>query len=135
MDKPLVEFSPKLSGLTANQRKVLNLLVEAAKLIVPIYELQENQKYPGANFYPKGVKKEEIERVARDNPEILSPYTIVEMKNGKLTAVPYHEKYAKLLKPIHEKLLQAAKITDNKEFVKRLELQANALLDGSYDGV
>ena len=56
MDKPLVEFKPKLSGLTANQRKVLNLLVEAAKLIVPIYELQENKKSLGANFYPQGAR-------------------------------------------------------------------------------
>ena len=133
MDKPLVEFNPKINGLTVNQSKVLKLLVDAAKLIVPIYEQQENQRFPGANFYPHGVTKKEIEEAALDNPEILSPYTIVEKKKGKLETIPYHEKYAKLLKGVAEKLLQAANITDNKEFSKRLELQANALVDGNYD--
>ena len=133
MDKPLVEFHPKTLGLTTNQTKVLKLLVEAAKLIVPIYELQENHKYPGANFYPHGVTKKEIEEAALDNPEILSPYTIVEKKNGKLETTSYHEKYARLLKPVAEKLIQASQVTENKEFSKRLELQANALVDGNYD--
>lgn len=131
--KPLVEFNPKLPKLSSNEAKVLKLLVEAARLVVPIYELQENHKYAGANFYPKGVNKASIEKEAEKNPEILSPYTIVEKEAGKLIAIPYHIKYGKLLQPVSNKLLEAAKLTDNKEFGKRLEIQAKALLDGTYD--
>lgn len=132
-NEPLIEFRPNLSTLSKNEQEVLHLLIEAARLIVPIYELQENQRFPGANFYPHNASKKEIEDSARENTKILSPYTIVERKNGKLYATTYHVKYAKLLKPITDKLLQAAKITDNKAFAKSLELQANTLLNGSYD--
>ncbi len=131
--KPILEFKPKLPALTPKEKKVLNLLVQAAKLIVPIYLQQENRKFPGSNFYPHDITKEEIERAATNNPEILSPYTVVERKSGKLVAIPYHIKYAKLLKPVAQKILEAAKITQNKEFAKRLDFQARALLQGNYD--
>ena len=133
MNKPLILFKPKLPKLSANEQKVLRFLVEAGKLIVPVYLQQENHKLPGANFYPHNATKKEIEDMAEENSEILSPYTIVERVNGKLVAIPYHVKYAKLLKPVADKLIQAAVITNNKEFAKRLESQAKALLDGSYD--
>ena len=127
-------FTPDLSRLNSNQKKVLNLLVEAGKLIVPIYSLQENHKYPGAHFYPVNIKVGELEKAAEKNPEIYSPYAVVERVDGKLMTVPYHIKYEKLLKPVSEKLLQAAMTTENKEFAKRLIKQADSLLDGSYDG-
>jgi hypothetical protein len=132
-DRPLVLFKPKLPKLSKSESKVLDLLVEAGKLIVPLYEQQENHKTLGANFYPSRVSKKEIERAAEKDPKILDPYTVVEKRGGKLVTIPYHEKYAQLLKPIADKLIQAAKITDNKEFSKRLSLQAKSLLDGSYN--
>lgn len=130
---PIVIFTPKLPKLSRNEKDVLKLLIEAGKLIAPLYSEQENQKYPGANFYPHGISREEITAAAKSNPAILSPYTVVEKKNGKLIAVPYHQKYAKFLKPISEKLLQASRLTKNKEFAARLKVQAEALFDGSYD--
>ncbi|MDD5415677.1 MAG: hypothetical protein PHE48_01585 [Candidatus Daviesbacteria bacterium] len=120
--EPLIEFNPKLPKLSENESKVLKLLVEAAKLIVPIYKLQENQK-----------PLEGIKKAAKKNPAILSPYTVIEEQNGKLVAIPYHVKYADLLKPIAEKLREAAKITENKEFGKALKIQAKVLLDGTYE--
>lgn len=132
MNKPILQFKPVLSMLSKNERAVLELLVEAGELIVPIYEQQENLTQKGANFYPKGVGKEEIEQAARKDPAILSPYTVVEKENGKLVAIPYHVKYAKLVQPVAKKLQEAAKLTDNKEFAKGLEIQAKALLDGTY---
>lgn len=131
-DKPLIIFDTKLPDLTDNEKKVLDILVEAAKLIVPVYEEQENRKYPGANFYPHNVTKPEIEKAAKKNPAVFSPYTVIERTDERLIAVPYHEKYAKLLKPVADKLLQAADVTNNKGFAKRLKVQAKALLDGSY---
>lgn len=131
-NKPLVVFDVKLPKLLDNERTVLDLLLEAGKLIVPIYEEQENHKFPGANFYPHGVSKLEIEKAAKTNPEILSPYTVVEKVDGKLVAIPYHEKYIKFLKPVAEKLLAAAEATNIKDFARCLKIQAKALLDGTY---
>lgn len=131
--EPLIEFNPKLPRLSSNEKKVLKLLIEAGKLIVPIYKLQENPVFPGANFYPTDTTKEEIKKAAEKDPAILSPYTIVERQEGKLVAVFYHVKYADLLKPIADKLEEAARITESKSFKEALMLQAKALLDGSYD--
>ncbi len=131
---PQREFSVDLSDLSQTERQVIAKLKEAAELVSALYLQQENRKYPGANFYPHDAKKEEIEDAAIENPLILDPYTIVERNDkGKLVAVPYHVKYHALLLPIAEKLNEAAQLTENKEFAKRLEFQANALLDGAYE--
>lgn len=132
-DQPLIEFSPRLPKLSKNEKAVLKLLVEAGKLIVPLYLKQENPKYPGANFYPHDATKKEIEEAAKKNKEMLSPYTVVERVEGKLVVTPYHIKYAHLLKPIADKLEQAACLSENKEFAKALRVQAEALLKGTYE--
>lgn len=132
-EQPLLEFNPKLPQLSKSEKAVLKLLVEAGKLIVPIYSDQESQLKERGNFYPAGVSKEEVDRSAKTDPAILSPYTVIEKTDGRLEAIPYHIKYAKLLKPIAEKLIQASEITDNKEFGRFLKLQAKALTDGSYE--
>jgi|SRR3989344_2429353 len=123
---PLIEFNPKLPKLTQNQKKVLKLLVEAGKLIAPVYLKQENQ-------LKNGVSSRDLEKAAKDNPEIMSPFIMVEKVNGQFKAIPYHIKYADFLKPISEKLDEASKITENKEFARFLKLKAKALLDGSYE--
>lgn len=125
-DKPLLEFNPKLPKLTENEKKVLKLLVEAGKLIAPLYLEQENQ-------LNQDVSKKEIEKLAKQEPMALSPYTVVENVDGNFQIIPYHVKYAKFLQPIADKLNEASKATNNKEFGKFLELQAKALLDGSYE--
>ncbi|MBI2600798.1 hypothetical protein HYW42_02495 [Candidatus Daviesbacteria bacterium] len=133
MNEPITEFTSKLPKLSDNQKKVLKLLIEAARLIVPLYKKQENHRFEGANFYPHDATREEITKAAATNFEILSPYSVVERKGKELIAIPYHLKYAEFLEPIADKLLKAASITDNKDFAKRLEFQANALLNGTYD--
>lgn len=130
---PLIEFNPKLPKLSQNESEVLKLLIEAAKLVAPLYKEQENKKYPGANFYPYDVTKKEIEKAAKKDKEILSPFTVVERINGKLVAIPYHIKYAKFLKPIAQKLEQAAATSNNKEFAKLLKIQAKVLIEGNYE--
>lgn len=114
-NQALIEFNPKLPKLTKSEKEVLKLLVEAGRLIAPVYLEQEKQIRKGQDFYP------------------FSPYTVVEKVNGKLVATPYHVKYAQLLKPIADKLNQAADLSENKEFSRYLKLQAQALLDGSYE--
>lgn len=132
MDKLLIEFNPKLSKLSKNEREVLNLLSEAVRLIAPIYKLQENPVFPGANFYPHDVSKEEIQKAAKTNPGILSHYTVVERIDGKLVATAYHIKYADLLRPIAEILNEASQICENKEFARFLKIQSKALVEGNY---
>lgn len=126
VDEPIIEFRPKLPKLSLNERKVLELLVQACRLIVPIYLEQEKQA-------KVKIDREEIERAAKTNPSLLSRYTVIEKINGKLVAIPYHIKYTKLLAPIVKKLYEAAKITDSNQFGKALRTQAKALLTGSYD--
>jgi len=134
MSAPIVVFPVENLNLTASEKEVLKKLIEAAKAIAPIYQKQENSKYLGANFYPSNATREEILEVSRHNSEILSPYTIVE-RNGKnkLVAVPYHIKFKKDLEKVARLLRDAAKLTKKRDFASRLELQANALLDGNYE--
>ncbi len=126
ISEALIEFNPKLPKLSKNESQVLKLLVEAGKLIAPIYLEQEKQA-------KVEIDKKELEKAAKKDPAILSPYTVIEQLGGKLVAIPYHIKYAKLLKPIAEKLEGAAQISENKEFGKALKIQAEALMDGNYE--
>jgi len=132
-DRFVKEFRVNIKGLSQTERKVLEKLVAAAKLIAPIYAKQINDKYPGANFYPPKVKKEEIEKAAKNDLGILDPYTVVEKKGGKFYSVPFHQKYRQDLLPLALLLKEAAKLTDNHDFARRLVMQSNALLDGDYE--
>jgi len=131
---PIVIFPAKNLNLNPAEKKVVDKLTEVAKAIAPIYEQQENSLYPGANFYPHDATKEEILTEAKHNSQILSPYTVVQRgDNGKLIAVPYHIIYKDHLEKIAHLLKEAAHLTNNKDFAQRLELQANALLEGTYE--
>lgn len=125
-NQPLIEFKPKLPKLSKNEKVVLKLLVDAGKLIAPLYLEQEKQA-------EHGVSREEMEKASKQDPAILSPYTVVEKKNGKITTMPYHIKYAKFLQPIAKKLIEAGDLSENKQFGDFLKLQANALLEGKYE--
>lgn len=134
MKDSVVRFPLKTALLTSTERKVLHKLILAAEAISPIYQKQENTAFPGANFYPHDATREEIQNAAKKDPLILSPYTMVERdNNGHLIAIPYHLKFNKELEIVALHLRQAAKLTQNKQFASRLHLQANALLEGTYE--
>lgn len=119
--------------LTLNERKLLPILVKAAKGADKIFARQENDKYKGANFYPQDVTREKIESAARLNHKILSPFTIVrEDKSGKLIAVDFHIEYAPFIAPIVVLLAQAADLSQNKSFKNYLKVLAKSLVDGNY---
>jgi len=131
--KGIRKFKIDTKELSGKEKVLFKKLILAAKLIAPLYLKQKNDKYPGANFYPYDATKEEIEKAAKKNPAILSPYTFVERdKTGKLIAIPYHLKFKKELKPIAELLVEAAKLSDNKNFSSYLRSQAHSLLNGNY---
>ncbi|MBI2098214.1 MAG: hypothetical protein HYT49_00935 [Candidatus Wildermuthbacteria bacterium] len=134
MSSSLQIFKPGPSGLSAREKKVVEKLTAAAKLIVPLYEAQKNSKYPGANFYPSDATREEIQKAAKKNPSILSPYTFVERnKAGKLVAVPYSKRFRKELTHVAKLLKEAAALSDDKAFKAYLVARAQDLLKDNFD--
>ena len=121
-----------LKILTASEKKIVPLLIEASQKIDKIFRLQENDEYRGANFYPHDATREEIEKAAAENPKIFSPFTIVKRENGKLTAVDYHKEYSEFLEPTVAILKNAAKITKNSRYRKRLSIKQSPLFHNFY---
>lgn len=127
-------FKAKIDKLNKEEQALLKNLLEASRLISDIYAIQFDQKYLGSNFYPHDVTLQELETEAKNNPQILDPYTMVERNtSGKLVAIPYHVKFKKELNPIIKYIREAAKITDDKEFKDYLLARATSLEDGSYE--
>lgn len=124
-EQPLIKFNSKLPKLSVSEKAVLKLLVEAGTLIAPLYLEQEKQAAE--------ISKTEIEQAGKKDQSLLSPYTVVEKINNKFIATPYHIKYRSYLNPIAEKLIEASRLTENKEFGRFLGIQAKALLDGFYE--
>lgn len=124
------KFKVDTSYLRKEEVKILERLVEAAELVSEIYQLQLKD-----GFYPRGVTRLEIEKAAAKDPDILSPYTVVERdKDGQLMAVQYHKKYCHLLEPIAQKLMEASQVSNSRpDFARALQIQAKALLTGDYN--
>lgn len=128
------KFNVDTSALSQKERDLVAKLVKAAELIAPLYLKQRNNNFPGANFYPPDATIAEIEEAAKNNPDILDPYTFVERDAlGKLVAVPFHLKFQEELKPVSNIILEAADLAENVEFSEYLKSRAQALLDGSYE--
>lgn len=93
-------------------------------------------KPPGAGFYPPDLTEEELVGWIDGHPEqrdaFLSPYTVVQRREGGLVAVPYHVEYAELLGPMAEALGEAAGCADDPELRRCLELRAEAVLTDDY---
>jgi len=127
-------FEVATTRLSASEQQVLAKLVEASELVGPLFALQENDEFPGANFYPHDATSEEIEDAAQKNPRILDPYTVVERgRGGKLVAVPFHKKYREYMLPIAQLLKEAAALSENPSFSEFLAARAKSFLNGSWD--
>lgn len=121
-----------LKILSQNEKKLIPILLEVARRIDGIYLIQENNKHEGANFYPHDASKIEIEQAAQRDPNIFSPFTIVERSESKLVPIEFHLKYSFLLKPVCRLLDDAANICVNKSLKKYLKILANSLHEGTY---
>lgn len=120
--------------LSLRELDLLEKLVEAVRLAGSIYDLQENNDFPGANFYPHDASKEELEEVAKKDPLILDPYTVVERgAGGQLVAVPYYQKYSSEVQKIAALLEEAASLSDEPNFAKFLQARVQSFLDDSWD--
>ncbi len=84
----------------------------------------------GANFYPAGMTKEELEK--SDLKDKYGAYSVIRRDKGQLIAIPYHTLFMAELKKVSNLLKQAALLTDDQGFKKYLNLRADALLTDDY---
>ncbi len=127
------KFDVNLEDLSPKEKELVKKLVEAAEKIAPLYLKQKNNNNLGANFYSQDASKEEIEKAAEKNPNILDPYTFVRRdESGKLKAVFFHQEFKKELEEVSDLLREAAEISEDKGFSKYLKARAKSLIDGDY---
>lgn len=128
------EFQVDTEKLSSKEKALLERLIQAAKLITPLYLKQKNNQYPGANFYPPDATKEEIEEAAKRDPAVLNPYTFVERDgSGGFRVIPFHIKFKEELNPVAKLLREAAQLSEDEEFARYLESRAQSLMDGDYE--
>ena len=88
-------------------------------------------RLPGAGFYPADMTLAEFN--AWDNPDKLSPYTLIQRaEDGSLKAVWYHDAYKEHLDKIVNYLTAAADITIKPSVKKYLLSKAQALQSDNY---
>jgi hypothetical protein len=94
--------------------------------------LESFSKKPiGAGFYPSDIKY--LPFIDMKFEDKLSMYTVVKRsEDGSLYTQPYHIAYKEQLEKAAELLKKAAKISDNKDFAKFLNLRAESLLNDDY---
>jgi hypothetical protein len=110
----------------------------------PYDVLNNNERFTGkgplfrpacGSFYPEDMTKAEFEKFITDNPnlkvEFESQYTIILRDNKGLKAMPYHIAYPEV-EQLAMVLEKAAKITDDPELKKYLELRAKAVRTDDY---
>lgn len=90
-------------------------------------------KPPGANFYPPGVTRTEIERDGDPDAPLDGRYTMVRrLPDGTLTALPYHTFFAEPMLTAADGLNEAASLAENESLRQYLERRAEALETGEY---
>lgn len=95
-------------------------------------------KPPGANFYPEGASKQELETWMNGLPPAEKEqaqwfFTVIRKdKAGKFTIVKYSDEYRAELQKLARLLRDAASATDNASLKKFLNLRADAFLSNDY---
>jgi hypothetical protein len=100
------------------------------------------EKPPGANFYPEGASKQDLETwmnslAAKDKEQAQWFFTTIRnTKDGKgkqrYAIVNYSDEYATELQQLSKLLKEAANATDNASLKKFLNLRADAFLSNDY---
>ena len=91
---------------------------------------------PGRALYPKDLTLGEVEKYVAAHPgqkeAVYNEDSVLMRDANTLTAVPYHITFAEFLKPAADDLREAAKLSDDPQFAKFLNLRAEALLNDDY---
>lgn len=115
------------NSISVEDKKILKILEGVVKDLAAVYAVQVKE-----GFFPKDVTKKQIEEAASKEPSLLSSFTIVRKNGSKLEAISYHQYYIEYLKPIAEKIEQAASICSNITFKRYLLARAKSLGNGNY---
>jgi hypothetical protein len=97
-----------------------------------------SEKPAGANFYPEGASKQELETWMNglppaDKEQAQWFFTVIRKdKAGKFTIVKYSDEYRNELQKLSKLLKDAANATDNASLKKFLNLRADAFLSNDY---
>jgi len=131
-----VVMRPNTAFLNAEERQVVNLLIQAADEMSAIYAKQSAGKSPGYGFYPADLTKAELDAYIAAHPmereALLDGYTIVRRQGDRLVTVPYAEAYKPELARAAALLEQAAKTTSNASLKRFLTLRAEAFRSNDY---
>jgi hypothetical protein len=91
---------------------------------------------PGAELYPHGLTKEELEQAIARSPAgraLAGQYTVVRRDSaGQLVALPYHEVYAQPFARAAARLREAAALAEDPGLRRYLQLRAKALETDDY---
>jgi hypothetical protein len=136
----VIRMTPDTSFLTAEERKVVNLLIKAADEMTAIYARQsksaDGPDGPGHGFYPAGMTKAAFEAYLAAHPDqkaaLTDGYTVVRRQGDRLVAVPYSVEYKAELARAAALLDQAAAITTNPSLKRFLTLRAESFRTNDY---
>lgn len=127
-----VSIRADISQLAKNNRRALEILIPAVKIMDSIYLDQRNN----TPFYPVDLSKEEFEKYIKQHPEqkseLKSHVTIVRRIEEGLKAIPYSEVYKEPLFEVSEFLKRAARPVSNPRLKKFLFGRAQAFLSNNY---
>ncbi len=89
-------------------------------------------KPAGANYYPAGMTKEELEK--SDVKDKMGQYSLIRRDSaGKLYSIPYHEAYKEPLQRASNLLMQASNLATDPGLKKYLQLRAQALVTDNFN--
>jgi hypothetical protein len=131
-----VVMHPDTAFLTPEERKVVNLLIQAADAMSAIYDKQAAGQGPGHGFYPADLTKAELDGYIAAHPAeraaLLDGYTVVSRDGARLVTTPYSTAYKPELTRAAALLEAAAKATSNASLKRFLTLRASAFRNNDY---
>ena len=135
-----IQMKTDASFLNAEERQVVNLLIQAAGQMTAIYDKQRvaqgGADGPGHGFYPAGMTKADFETYLAAHPDqkaaLMDTYTVVRREGDRLVAVPYSVEYKAELEKAAALLEQAAAITTNSSLKRFLTLRATSFRTNDY---
>ena len=131
-----IEMQVETGFLSAQERQVVNLLIQAAGEMTAIYKRQAAGEGPGHGFYPPGMTKAELDAYIAAHPTekaaLMDGYTVVKRQGDRLVTVPYSVEYKAELARAAALLDKAAAVTANPSLKRFLTLRAKAFATNDY---
>ena len=91
------------------------------------------KKPRGANYYPSDITKEELEIASTENPELMSPFSMIRRTSDQqLVSIPYHEFFHESVENSAEWLQRAAASVESPHLKRFLKLRSEGLLIDKY---